>query len=150
VSYTNIVTIHAAFWDQVGEIHVLKSTSKWGVRVSVLPSPQSPPKKHSNNNIFSNLENIDHPVCAITIDKLMREYNLPFFDILKSIIEGSEQEAFNNALFWIKKVKSIIIELHDMYRPGCSDNFYNNLQYFDTMLQQGENFMWREILISLK
>jgi calcineurin-like phosphoesterase family protein len=69
----------------------------------------------------------------------MREYNLLYVDILKIDIEGSEQEVFSNAVSWIQKVKSIIIELHDSYRPHCSDNFYNSIQYFDTIWQQGEN-----------
>jgi FkbM family methyltransferase len=49
---------------------------------------------------------------SITINELIKEYNIPKIDFLKIDIEGSEFVLFKDT-DWLDKVKTIVIELHD-------------------------------------
>jgi len=62
---------------------------------------------------------------AITIPELMSRYGIDKLDLLKIDIEGAELELFSNGdLFWLERVTTIAIELHDHLRPGCGDAFF--------------------------
>jgi FkbM family methyltransferase len=64
-------------------------------------------------------------VDAITMDDIITRFNLQTIDILKIDIEGAEKELFtHNYESWLPKVRCIVIELHDMYRPGCATAFF--------------------------
>jgi hypothetical protein len=59
------------------------------------------------------------------MDDLVNMYNLETIDILKIDIEGAEKELFTyNYENWLQKVRCIVIELHDLYRPGCATAFF--------------------------
>jgi len=119
--YTNIRTINAALWNKNEEINLIDPGrhGNCGFRTDSKESPV-------DNN---------YPVCqqiqAITIDKIMEEYQLVSIDILKLDIEGAEIEVFSTSDSWIGKVNALIIELHDRLRPGCSRSFYNGSNGFD-------------------
>ena len=61
---------------------------------------------------------------AVTIDKVMEIHGLKFIDILKIDIEGAELEVFQHSSTWIDRVGALMAEVHDSYKPGCSDAFY--------------------------
>jgi len=64
-------------------------------------------------------------VDAITMDDIISKYNIQTIDILKIDIEGAEKELFTyNYESWLPKVRCIVIELHDIYRPGCATAFF--------------------------
>lgn len=64
-------------------------------------------------------------VDAITMDDIIARYNLQTIDILKIDIEGAEKELFtHNFESWLPKVRCIVIELHDLFRPGCATAFF--------------------------
>lgn len=64
-------------------------------------------------------------VDAITMDDIINKYKLQTIDILKIDIEGAEKELFTyNYESWLPKVRCIVIELHDSYRPGCATAFF--------------------------
>ena len=64
-------------------------------------------------------------VDAITMDDIISRYNLQTIDILKIDIEGAEKELFTyNYENWLPKVRCIVIELHDTFRPGCATAFF--------------------------
>ncbi|AEW01583.1 hypothetical protein A4D02_06170 [Niastella koreensis] len=64
-------------------------------------------------------------VDAITMDDIISRYKLQTIDILKIDIEGAEKELFTyNYENWLPKVRCIVIELHDSYRPGCATAFF--------------------------
>lgn len=66
---------------------------------------------------------------ATTIPLLMEQYDMSYLDILKVDIEGSELEVFSaGETGWIDRVRMIAIELHDRYRPGCGDAFFNAIR----------------------
>ncbi|HRF81247.1 MAG TPA: FkbM family methyltransferase [Flavobacteriales bacterium] len=62
---------------------------------------------------------------AVTIPGLMQQHGIAHLDLLKIDIEGSELELFTQGdLNWISQVETIAIELHDHWRPGCGDAFF--------------------------
>lgn len=64
-------------------------------------------------------------VDGITMDDIISRYNIETIDILKIDIEGAEKELFTyNYESWLPKVRCIVIELHDIYRPGCATAFF--------------------------
>lgn len=80
---------------------------------------------------------------AISIDRILEEYDIETIDILKIDIEGSEKELFEkNFENWIPRTKIILIELHDFMRNGCSKSFIKALENFSfSVSKKGENFI---------
>jgi hypothetical protein len=93
-------------------------------------------RKHSSDKPR---DNVCHPVLAITVDTIMKDYNLSRIDILKADIEGAEKEVFSDTSAWIEKIDSIIIELHDRLKAGCSRSFYCGSNGFDHEWRSGES-----------
>ena len=58
---------------------------------------------------------------SVTVGGLLDGSGLPEIDILKLDIEGAEKEVFSRGYQgWIRKVRMLVIELHDRFKPGCS------------------------------
>jgi FkbM family methyltransferase len=122
--YKNIIPIHAALWDENGEIQVVDpGLGKWGFMTAT--------KTDGSDKSSS--------VRALTLHSIMREYNIPHIDILKVDIEGAELEVFNASSSWIDNVDTIIAELHDGLKSGCEQSFTQATSKFTERWQQGEN-----------
>lgn len=80
-------------------------------------------------------------VPAITMDEVLRDYQLDTVDLLKVDIEGSEKELFDAAGSWIGRVDAICLELHDRFKPGCSRAFYRAVEDFGTEFRLGEDVL---------
>lgn len=64
-------------------------------------------------------------ISAISIQALLEKYSISCIDVLKLDIEASEKQLFSEGYEeWLPKVKTIIIELHDWMKPGCSKPFF--------------------------
>lgn len=126
--YPNIIPVHAALWDKNEEINLVDpGLGNWGF----MTENDNPSEKLSGNTC--------HKVMAMTIDKIINDYNLDKIDILKIDIEGAEKEVFSNASSWIEKVDAIIVELHERMKAGCNRSFYCGTNGFDNEWHQGEN-----------
>lgn len=126
--YPRIIPVQAALWNKNEEINVIDpGFGKWGFMTE---------RKHPSEK---SRDNVCHPVMAVTVDTIMRDYHLSRIDILKADIEGAEKEVFSDPSSWIEKVDSIIIELHDRLKEGCSRTFYCGSNGFDHEWRQGEN-----------
>ncbi|MDP1974289.1 MAG: FkbM family methyltransferase, partial [Sediminibacterium sp.] len=69
----------------------------------------------------------DHPnsISAISIATIMQEQEWEHIDLLKIDIEGAEKEVFeSNYEYWLPLTKSIVIELHDQMKKGCSKSVF--------------------------
>lgn len=76
---------------------------QWGVRVSEEPA------------------STDIVISAFAMNTIVRNFELPIIDILKIDIEGSEVELFQGArLEWLDRVKMVMVETHDRFRPGSN------------------------------
>jgi len=91
--------------------------------------------------VNENEENEVESVKAITMDDIIEKYQLKKIDILKIDIEGSEKELFSgNFQSWLPKVRCIVIELHDWFKPGCASAFFKAISRFEySMSFKGEN-----------
>jgi len=126
--YSNIIPLHAALWHKNEEINLVDpGLGKWGFMADTKKSSEGLPSA------------ILHTVAGITVDTIIKEFNLEKIDILKIDIEGAEKEVFNDTSSWIESVGSMIVELHDRLKIGSVRSFYNGSNGFDNEWNQGEN-----------
>lgn len=67
-----------------------------------------------------------------TVLQIIEKFDIPIIDILKIDIEGAEKEIFlmdNDIIKWIKKVKIIVIEIHD--ETNSRDKILSRLENFN-------------------
>jgi len=100
--YPNITPIRAALWHSEGYI-------------SITPSPY---ESFTHWGFIVNGGAGDVP--AVTIPSLMRDLGLDYIDFLKVNIEGAEKDVFEECS-WQGQIGSVVIELHDAFRPGCTE-----------------------------
>ena len=125
--YPNIVAIQAALWNKDGLVGVAE------------PDPIT---RASGHWAFVTRQDGGTQVRAITMETLIKEMQLTSIDILKVDIEGAEKELFQQC-DWLDRVRALAIELHDRFKPGCSDAVNAATQKFSRS-QRGElNFYLR-------
>lgn len=82
---------------------------------------------------------------AVSIDSIMKKYDIDKIDILKLDIETSEKQLFTeNYENWLPKTNLIAIELHDYLEPGCSKPFFEAINKTFTkykLILSGENLI---------
>lgn len=84
---------------------------------------------------------------AISIDDLMSKYHIPQIDILKIDIEGAEKELFdNNIEKWFPRVDTLVIELHDRKKEGCSISFIKALSKYNCVLGSNKENIFCKII----
>jgi FkbM family methyltransferase len=127
--YPAIIPVHAALWNRDGQIGVSEADPATGA---------------FGNWGFVTREGRGAQVRAVTMQTLMQEMSIPTIDLAKIDIEGAEQELFEDTR-WLKGIGCLMIELHDRFRPGCSDAVEAAMQGF-TRSQRGETmFYLREV-----
>lgn len=129
-NYPNITALHAALWKTKGAVQIANpNADKWAFQVADAEHDVSPDS-----------------IAALTMDDLLEIVSSDRIDILKLDIEGSEVELFSaNCESWLGKVQIIIIELHDRFRKGCSETFYNSIKpyHFKKLGRQGDVLFFR-------
>ncbi len=126
--YQNITPVHAALWHRNEEINLIDpGLGKWGFMTE---------QKNSSDR---SLGPVSHAVKAMTVDRIIEDFQLDRIDILKIDIEGAEREVFGDTSAWIGKVDTLIVELHERMKPGCQRSFYNGSNGFEREWMQGEN-----------
>jgi FkbM family methyltransferase len=58
-------------------------------------------------------------VAAVTVAELLARAGADSIDVLKVDIEGAEQQLFSENTDWLARVRTLILELHDRFVPGC-------------------------------
>jgi len=119
--YPAIIPVHAALWNRDGQISVGEPDPATGA---------------SGKCAFVAREGPGANVRAVTMRTLMREMCIPTIDLAKIDIEGAEQEVFEDTR-WLTGMGCLMIELHDRFRPGCSERVERAMQGF-ARLQRGE------------
>ena len=118
--YDNVVPIQAALWGENTTINIVDpGEGAWG--------------------FMTDAAGDGHEVSAITVDRLMDDYDIDRIDILKIDIEGAEKEVFADNPAWIDRVGSIICELHERLKGGCNRSFYDSTRGFAEEWRHGEN-----------
>ena len=126
--YKNVTPIRAALWHKNEMISVVDpGNGSWGFITE---------KVDSQNH----MERSQVPlVQGVTLEKIIDDYDIHHIDILKVDIEGSEREVFTDTSAWIKKVDSIIIELHENIKTGCNRSFHRGSRGFENEWHFREN-----------
>jgi FkbM family methyltransferase len=119
--YPQIVPIRAALWNRDGEISI---------------SEPDPATGAEGKWAFVTHEGPGVRVPAITMSTLMKQMQMPSIDLLKLDIEGAEVEVFE-ACDWMDKIRCMMIELHDRFKPGCSEAVKSAAHGF-ARLERGE------------
>jgi FkbM family methyltransferase len=133
--FDNIETVHAALWSQSGSLVVTDpGTGLWGLQVSEVGAQRSAADGDG-------AKAIEDSVRAVTVDDVLRDYNLDRVNLLKVDIEGSEREVFSRPDPWIHRVDAICIELHDWFKAGCSRSFFCAVEDFPVEAWRGENVL---------
>ncbi|MEP6683081.1 MAG: FkbM family methyltransferase [Parafilimonas sp.] len=112
--YKNIQCLQAGIWDKNEKLSLTN------------------PEGGAAEFMFDNNSNLDNTINGITIPAIIDSQNWDDVDILKLDIEGAEKEVFTSSdLSWLKKVKLLIIELHDRYKEGCTKTVFEALNQFN-------------------
>ena len=114
--YKNVIPINAGLWHKSCMLNVYDcGLGEWGIQVS---------DKEMEGKKLSEIH-------AISIDDLIKKYNLKNIDFLKLDIEGSEKNVLNNSNTWIDKVNTMAVETHDRMIDGCTDALMEIAKNFD-------------------
>ena len=102
--YPHISIIHAGLWPRHETLKFQQEgVSPWGYKV--------------NNSLTDNSISVK----SVTIPDILTKYQIATIDLLKIDIEGAEVELFSSSCeAWLPKVRHIIIEFHDRWRPDSS------------------------------
>jgi hypothetical protein len=66
----------------------------------------------------------------------MKRFGLKKISLLKIDIEGSEKEVFeNNVDEWLPAVQTMVLELHDNVKKGCTSSLIHALRNTDYTLE---------------
>jgi FkbM family methyltransferase len=99
--------------EQFPNVHRIKA-GLWGEQVSLhIANPESSPWAFSLRP--------GGGIKGVTIPDILAMSGRSRIDLLKMDIEGAEIEVLNSAKTWIRQVEAMAIELHDRYRPGCTE-----------------------------
>ncbi|MCG5510344.1 FkbM family methyltransferase [Ectothiorhodospira lacustris] len=123
--YANIKPVHAGLWSRTTCLAIQdEGVDTWSFRVVEADS--------------------EHGIMATSVPDLMSDFNIDRIDVLKIDIEGAELEVLGDSGSWIDSVDTIIIELHDRFRPGCRAALDDALSDFE----YSESFSGESIVIS--
>jgi FkbM family methyltransferase len=134
-SFPNVYAVNAAVWRESGTVSLNDpGHGAWGLQVT----GQSGPTRSVTSDSA-------HPagefMRAVTIDEIIKEFNLERIDLLKVDVEGSEIEIFATADSWISMVDTICIELHDRFKSGCSRAFFDAVEQFPIEMRRNEDVL---------
>ena len=113
-SYRNIHCVQAGVWNKNEKLSIA--------------NPEGGAAEFMFDNNIINSDSIN----GMTIQSLLDLKNWNEVDIIKLDIEGAEKEVFSSDdLSWLKKVKLLIIELHDRYKKDCTKTVFYALNQFN-------------------
>lgn len=124
--YSDIIPLKKGIWSKKANLVIEDiSLGNWGFIV----------KEINQRNI--------NTVQGISITEIIKKYKLDCIDLLKIDIEGSEKELFDrNFEKWLPYVNCLIVELHDRFKPGCSESFYKAIENYEfNITHSGENII---------
>lgn len=113
-AYSNVRCIQAGIWKKNEPLFIA--------------NPEGGAAEYMFENKLSNKSAIN----GITISSLLALNNWNEIDILKLDIEGAEKEVFSSDdISWLRRIKLLIIELHDRYKKDCTKTVFEALGTFN-------------------
>lgn len=131
--YDNVIPVHAALWKSNDEIDLVDpGLGDWGYMTRSPDDEEDP------------VSRVCHKVQAMTVDRVMEEFDLQTIDLLKLNIEGAEREVFEQSNAWLDRVNSMVVKLHERMKPGCESSFSHGSSGFDRQwVQAGSVWLTR-------
>ena len=118
--YPNVIPVQAALWKNNDQIELVDpGLGDWGYMT----------RNRDDDRELS--QEVRHSVQAMTIDRVMEQFELESIDLLKLNIEGAEREVFEYSEAWIDRVNAMVVKLHDRMKPGCESSFSQGSVGFD-------------------
>jgi FkbM family methyltransferase len=115
-----IKPVHAALWNHDGLVGRQDGgAGGWGMRVT------DAAETHDG-------------IRSMTLPTLMKEHDIQHIDLLKIDVEGAECEILEHASTWIGNVSVVCAELHDRFKPGCTEAFEGATADFPVRWRRGE------------
>ena len=112
----NVEIVHGALMDVDGRCAVVDpGLGPWGIRV------QSPERRWTDGRVIGSVD-------CISMESLVDRLGVDRIDLLKLDIEGGEVDVLGRSEPWIGQVDAVIAELHDHFRPGCTQAFFSATQ----------------------
>jgi len=110
--YSNITPVMNGLWSKKTKINILNpDASSWSFQA------------------IDNGETNENTIPAVGVKDILKDYSLSKIDLLKMDIEGGEMEIFENGVDdWINQVDMIAVEVHDRFRPGCTETIRKALR----------------------
>jgi FkbM family methyltransferase len=111
-----IMLIHAAIWS---------SNSEVAYDCDALQDAYKIKANSSESHISTQTDNHLKVVSAMSMDRLIEQFNIKHIDYLKVDIEGAEKELFlSSSLDWLSRVTALKVEVH---RPQDMDMYHKAL-----------------------
>lgn len=103
--YPNIVPLRLGLWSHSTTLAIDNPTAEsWSFRTREAPV------------------GLPGSIPAVGVAELLRQQGAECVDLLKIDIEGGEYEIFSTGLKeWIARVGTLVIEMHEQFRPGVTD-----------------------------
>jgi FkbM family methyltransferase len=128
-----VSSVLAAVWSRDGFIDIRtedddgRPLGAWGIQVAEAPMVSAA------------------KVRCLKLPTLLDDAGVGIVDILKVDIEGAELELFSEgAAGWLPRVRLIMVETHDRFRPGSDSAVRNAVRgLFEELPQSGENLIFR-------
>lgn len=100
--FPGVRPVNAGLWSRTARLKIQNSNvDSWSFRV-MEAAPGEP-----------------HSLHAFGVSELLAAQGFETVDFLKIDVEGSEVEVLSTSPEWIGRVRTLAIELHDRFRPGC-------------------------------
>lgn len=123
-NFKNIHPLQAGVWNREAFLRVVNGDQgAWSIRVVEEPDEEKSDCK------------------GLSINLIMDLFDFKTIDIVKMDIEGAEVEVLGDlvsAAQWAPKVKLFMVELHDRFRPGCSDALSHYISHSRSYSTSGE------------
>lgn len=90
-------------------------------------------------------QTVPQGVATISIPELLDQAGIESIDVLKLDVEGAEKELFEDetAGRWIARTRALIVELHDRFKPGCTEAVTRALaSYKFRLTERGESLVF--------
>ena len=116
IGFSNVIALNKAIWIKDGSVFLVKSNSY---------------DSHSVSELDESIDSVQ----SIMLSTILENYNVDIVDVLKIDIEGAEREIFSeNFQTWLPKIRTLVIELHDRLKPGCSMSLFKALDGYNYSL----------------
>lgn len=121
--YPNITLIKGGIWRCSSYLNITNpNSSKWSFITTEIDQPN------------------ETSIQGLSLDDIISNAGWENADMIKLDIEGSEKEVFDQSGEWLQKVKVLIVELHDWFKPGSSSSVFRAVNNYNfTTSQSGEN-----------